>query len=84
MLQLFTHLNGTEVMHGSPGYENKEVIESITTKGVEDSHHITVQFKSGCFTHIAKKMFDYFLEDGTINYTRAAGFTALERLEVIE
>jgi len=83
-LPLFKHLKGTKVKHGSPGYENLEIIESITTKGVEPDYYITIQFKSGNFTHISKSNFDLFLEDGTVGYIRASGFYALEKLEIID
>ena len=79
MLQeLFKNRTGTKVAHGSPGYENVEVIESITTR--EGQEYATIQFESGCFTHIPKDALAQFFVDGEIQYDRASGFTAIESI----
>ena len=67
---------GTIVKHGSPYYENKEVVESITT----ESDCIKIQFESGKFTYITNKDFDTLKEEGEVRYSRAKGFTALESI----
>lgn len=79
ILNLFPHLKGHKVLHGSPGYENKEVIKSIRTDRIKKSF-ITLEFESGAFTYISKEDFDQFLENGSVGFSRAAGFTALEGL----
>ena len=82
ILNLFPHLKGHKVLHGSPGYENQEVIKSIRTDRINKSF-ITLEFASGCFTFISKEDFDKFLEDGKVYFQRAAGrlgFDASESL----
>lgn len=79
ILNLFPHLKGHEVLHGSPGYETKEVIKSIRTDRIKKSF-ITLEFLSGVFTYITKEDFDKFLENGDVQFKRAAGFTAYESL----
>jgi hypothetical protein len=79
ILNLFPHLKGYKLLHGSPGYENEEVIKSIRTDRIKKSF-ITLEFESGHFTFISKEDFDKFLEDGSVGFSRAAGFTALESL----
>ena len=79
ILNLFPHLKGLEVLHGSPGYENKEVIKSIRTDRIKKSF-ITLEFESGFFTYISKEDFDKFLENGSVGFSRAAGFSAHESL----
>jgi hypothetical protein len=78
-LYLFPHLKGYKVLHGSHGYENEEVIKSIRTDRIMKSF-ITLEFESGSFTFISKEDFDKFLEDGSVEFSRAIGFTALESL----
>jgi len=79
ILNLFPHLKGHKVLHGSPGYENQEVIKSIRTDRIKNTF-ITLEFESGCFTFISKEDFDKFLEDGDVGYNRAGGFSAFENL----
>ena len=50
-------LIGTKVRHGSPGYENEEIISRIIEKG----DHLEVEFESGCFTLIKHKL-DFFVD----------------------
>jgi hypothetical protein len=59
--------NTTTVMHGSPGYENREVISSIS--GLE-TDMITIEFESECFTILTKKDFDTFNSTGMVEYYR--------------
>ena len=79
ILNLFPHLKGYKVRHGSPGYENQEVIKSIRTDRIKKTF-ITLEFESGAFTYISKEDFDKFLENGSVGFSKAAGFTALESL----
>ena len=79
ILNLFPHLKGHKVLHGSPGHEIEEVIKSIRTDRVKKSF-ITLEFESGHFTFISKEDFDKFLENGSVEFSRAAGFTAFENL----
>jgi hypothetical protein len=79
ILNLFPHLKGYKVLHGSPGYENQEVIKSIRTDRIKNTF-ITLEFESGAFTFISKEDFDKFLENGDVGYNRAGGFTAFENL----
>jgi hypothetical protein len=79
ILNLFPHLKGNEVLHGSPGYETKEAIKSIRTDRIKKGF-LTLVFDSGVFTYINKEDFDKFLEDGEVQYRRAAGFEAYESL----
>ena len=79
ILNLFPHLKGYKVLHGSPGYENEEVIKSIRTDRIKNTF-ITLEFESGAFTFISKEDFDKFLENGSVDFSRAGGFSALESL----
>ena len=82
ILNLFPHLKGYKVLHGSPGYENQEVIKSIRTDRINKSF-ITLEFASGCFTFINKEDFDQFLEEGKVYFQRAgleSSFDASESL----
>ena len=59
-------LINTKVYHGSPSYENLEVIEDILTS----DELKTIQFESGFFTRMTHEEFDTFLEEGNIQYVR--------------
>ena len=59
-------LIGTKVRHGSPGYENEEIISRIIEKG----DHLEVEFESGCFTLIKHNELDFFVEYGSTDYIR--------------
>ena len=80
ILNLFPHLKGHKVLHGSPGLENPEVIQSIRTDRIKKTF-ITLLFESGVFTYINKEDFDRFLEDGKVYYQRAAGKLGFEAPE---
>ena len=79
ILNLFPHLKGYKVLHGSPGYEIEEVIKSVRTDRIKKAF-ITLEFDSGAFTFISKEDFDKFLENGSVGFSRAAGFCAHESL----
>ena len=59
-------LIGAIVRHGSPGYENEEIITRIFTK----DDHVIVEFKSGCFTKMKHEDIDFFVEHGSSDYIR--------------
>jgi hypothetical protein len=59
-------LIGAIVRHGSPGYENEEIITRIFTK----DDHVIVEFKSGCFTKMKHIDIDFFVEHGSSDYIR--------------
>jgi hypothetical protein len=80
ILNLFPHLKGYKVLHGSPGYENQEVIKSIRTDRIKKTF-ITLEFESGFFTYINKEDFDRFLEEGRVYFQRAAGRLGFEAAE---
>jgi len=80
MLNLFPHLKGYKVLHGSPGCEDPETIKSIRTDRIKKSF-LTVEFESGAFTFINKEDFDRFLEDGKVYFQRAAGRLGFEASE---
>lgn len=76
-LNLFPHLKGFKILHGSPGYEILEVIESLKTESLEKTF-VTIEFQSGNFTHISRRDWDQFLEKGSVIFSRASGFSAVE------
>lgn len=80
ILDLFHHLKGHKVLHGSPGLETPEVIKSIRTDRIKKSF-ITLEFESGAFTLINKEDFDKFLEEGKVYFRRAAGTLGFEAPE---
>ena len=80
ILNLFSHLKGYKVLHGSPGYETPETIKSIRTDRIKKSF-LTLEFDSGAFTFINKEDFDKFLEDGKVYFRRAAGRLGFEAPE---
>jgi hypothetical protein len=69
-------LIGASVLHGSPGYQTPEVIESITPT---DSVGIyEVQFESGVFTHLSGDELYDLQDDGEVHYTdRNGGFAVI-------
>jgi hypothetical protein len=80
ILNLFPHLKGYKVLHGSPGCESPETIKAIRTDRIKKSF-LTVEFDSGAFTFINKEDFDQFLEDGKVYFQRAAGRLGFEASE---
>ena len=70
ILNLFPHLKGYKVLHGSPGCEYPETIKAIRTDRIKRSS-LTVEFESGAFTFINKEDFDQFLEEGKVYFQRA-------------
>lgn len=79
VLQLFKHLKGYSVLHGSPGQETPETIEAITKDNHKD--YLTIEFQSGKFTHILLGQFDYWLENGTIQYLNTIDINSIESLK---
>lgn len=79
VLELFKHLKGYSVLHGSPGLETSEIIEAITRHNSKD--YLTVEFQSGKFTHILLGQFDYWLENGAIQYLNAIDINSIESLK---
>ena len=59
-------LIGAKVRHGSPGYENEEIISRICTK----YDHAEIEFESGCFTKMKYNELDLFFEYGSKDYIR--------------
>lgn len=63
-------LVGTKVKHGSPGYEQGEVIEDVT---FNSSNRVVVHFESGFMTNMTQEECDKFAQDGSIEYTQHFG-----------
>lgn len=84
-------LIGKRCGHGSPGYHfgTPEVIEAIfpytgkTLSGFVNQELWQINFESGCFTYLKDEDLQYLLKTGKTDYRRAAGFSALEVIEVI-
>ena len=82
-------LNGMLCTHGSPGYPQDEVIADIVPfkgkplNGVVNQELWEVQFDSGCFTIIEDRVLQILLKEGSCYYNRAAGFTAMEAIEIL-
>lgn len=82
-------LNGMKCTHGSPGYPQDEVIEDVVPykgkplNGIVNRELWEVQFESGCFTIIEDNALQTLLKEGNCYYNRAAGFNALEVIEII-
>ena len=79
-----TDLIGSQVLHGSPGMENIEVIEGVNLYSRHNRLAAgdlwEVQFESGCFTVLKVSDFQDLLAEGECSYSRAAGFQALEQI----
>jgi len=82
-------LNGTLCMHGSPGYPTPEAIADIVPykgkplNGVVNQELWEVQFESGCFTILKDEALQTLLKKGATHYNRAAGFSAMEVIEIL-
>jgi len=59
-----TSLIGLKVYHGSPGYENEEVIEDMVWK----KDRASIEFESGCTTNMTETELDIFMEHGEVMY----------------
>ena len=76
-------------MHGSPGYPTPEAIEYIVPykgkplNGVVNQELWEVQFESGCFTILKDEALQTLLKEGECHYDRAAGFNAMEVIEIL-
>ena len=79
-----TDLIGLQVLHGSPGMENIEVVEDVNLynrhKRLAAGDLWEVQFESGCFTVMKISDLQELLAEGECSYSRAAGFVALEQI----
>ena len=79
-----TDIIGLQVLHGSPGMENIEVIEDVNLynrhKRLAAGDLWEVQFESGCFTVMKISDLQGLLAEGECSYSRAAGFDALEQI----
>ena len=79
-----TDLIGLQVLHGSPGMENIEVVEDVNIytrhKRLAAGDLWEVQFESGCFTVMKISDLQGLLAEGECSYSRAAGFDALEQI----
>ena len=79
-----TDLIGSQVLHGSPGMENIEVIEGVNLYSRHNRLAAgdlwEVQFESGCFTVLKVSDLQDLLAEGECSYSRAAGFQALEQI----
>ena len=82
-------LIGKHCWHGSPGYPTPEIIEAILPyngkplNGFVNQELWQINFESGCFTYLKDEDLQYLLKTGKTDYRRAAGFSALEVIEVI-
>ena len=82
-------LNGMKCTHGSPGYPVDEVITAVVPykgkplNGLVNQELWEAQFESGCFTIIEDEALQALLKQGYTNYNRAAGFTAIEVIEIV-
>ena len=52
-----TEIVGKKVMHGSPGYENQEIIKQITI--TKDT--VEIEFESQAYTQMVPEEFEYML-----------------------
>jgi hypothetical protein len=83
-------LIGKTCGHGSPGYPTPEVIESIFPyKGKPLNVFVNqelwqINFESGCFTYLKDEALQALLKEGKTDYWRAAGFAAMEMIEVYD
>ena len=79
-----TDIIGLQVLHGSPGMENIEVIEDVNLynrhKRLAAGDLWEVQFESGCFTVMKISDLQGLLAEGECSYSRAAGFDAQEQI----
>ena len=58
-------LIGLKVKHGSPGYEELEVI-----RDVDFGNRVRISFESGFVTNMSVTAFDTFMEEGEVRYTQ--------------
>ena len=86
-------LIGKTCGHGSPGYPGyltPEVIEAVfpyTGKPLNlfvNQELWQINFESGCFTYLKDEALQALLKEGKTDYWRAAGFAAMEMIEVYD
>ena len=82
-------LIGKKCGHGSPGYPTPEIIEAIVpykgnpVNGFVNQELWQIHFESGCFTYLRDEDLQSLRKQGYAHYNRAAGFTALEVIEIL-
>jgi len=84
-------LIGKHCGHGSPGYHlsTQDIIEAVLPyngnplNGVVNRELWQINFESGCFTYLKDEAFQTLLKEGKTNYWRAAGFRAMEVIEIL-
>ena len=84
-------LIGKRCGHGSPGYHlgTPEIIEAVLPyngkplNGVVNQELWQINFESGCSTYLKDEDFQTLLKEGETSYKRAAGFSAMEVIEVL-
>lgn len=59
-----TEIVGKKVMHGSPGYENQEIIKQITI--TEDT--VEIVFESDAFATMSAAEFEFLLDCEELSY----------------
>jgi hypothetical protein len=59
-----TEIVGKKVMHGSPGYENQEIIKQITI--TKDT--VEIEFESGAFSTMSAAEFEFLLDSEELSY----------------
>ena len=74
-------LIGAKILHGSPGYANKETIASIYAEP-KRSDDVTIEFESGFFTHMTMAEYGEFIKNGKVSYKRK--FPDGNAMEIIE
>ena len=57
---------GLKVEHGSPGYEEPEVIKDVTFNNAND--RVKIFFESGFVTNMTEYELDVFMDDGEVHY----------------
>ena len=62
-------LIGKKVLHGSPSYENQEIIAKVWIEP-EWPDHVTIEFESEFFTRMTKAKMEEFKQDGEVHYKR--------------
>lgn len=62
-------LIGSEIKHGSPGYENRETIARIYGDAT-NGELVTIEFESGIFTRMSIDDYAEFIKTGKVVYAR--------------
>lgn len=81
--------NGMKCTYSSAGFGITAVIEAIfpytgqLLNGIDSRKTWQINFESGFFTYLTDKALQALLQKGETYYGRAAGFSALEMIEVM-